>query len=492
MELSWNEERELSFGVHLKPNQQLKYLNKGSAHTTGCFLAITNGVCKRLTKLTTINESNENKKLDEIYPLHFQALEHADLLQGKSAPTLKSVMETLQKFDNDEEKAKKKERDRNRMRAIPFKMAYSKFWSSNPVHKIIKEERAKFSASLSWLRTTMSFRRHNNLREIFQADLNSKITKNVRSLDFMGRHCNCRKGTVCVYDGKCRTQIVVYCAVCTVTGKKYIGNTQQPVKTRMQQHKEDVRQRILKGKLTDSFAAHFAQQVPKNIHKKEITHNIKYKVDILWQGNPLSCVKTFGTSTCKLCAKERLAILKFTRKTPHLAINKCTEIYGACRHKPAFHRFDHNEEITKNKVSTDEATNAERVTQRQRPSSTTSTTSTTSSHSWESAIQNSATKYASHGRNSSESLADAVWLALNPEPDEPPITNAADIRIPVPERTRQGYLARSRMTRDRQSIAPHTEAWIRNADGEAAGDFLTTTEATEDFFDLLEDVPTWI
>ena len=109
------------------------------------------------------------------------------------------------------------------------------------------------------------------------------------------------------------------------------------------------------------------------------------------------------------------------------------------------------------------------------------------------AIQNPATKYASHGRDSSESRADAVWLALNPEPDEPPITDAADIRIlPVPERTRQGYLARSRMTRDRQSIAPRTEAWIRNADGEAAGDFLTTTEATEDFFDLLEDVPTWI
>jgi hypothetical protein len=45
------------------------------------------------------------------------------------------------------------------------------------------------------------------------------------------------------------------------------------------------------------------------------------------------------------------------------------------------------------------------------------------------------------------------------------------------------------MTQDRQSIAP---AWIRNADREAAGDSLTTTEAMEDFFDLLEDVPTWI
>jgi hypothetical protein len=37
MELSWSKEGTLKFGVHLKPNQQLKYLNAGSAHTPGCF-----------------------------------------------------------------------------------------------------------------------------------------------------------------------------------------------------------------------------------------------------------------------------------------------------------------------------------------------------------------------------------------------------------------------------------------------------------------------
>jgi hypothetical protein len=89
-------------------------------------------------------------------------------------------------------------------------------------------------------------------------------------------------------------------------------------------------------------------------------NHIKYKVEILWQGNPLATVKTFGTSACKPCAKERLAILKLTRSTPHLAINKCNEINGACRHNPGFHRFDIKEE--NNTVSTDEAMNAERVT----------------------------------------------------------------------------------------------------------------------------------
>jgi hypothetical protein len=28
-----------------------------------------------------------------------------------------------------------------------------------------------------------------------------------------------------------------------------------------------------------------------------------------------------------------------TRETPHLAINCCSEIYGSCRHRPRFHRY---------------------------------------------------------------------------------------------------------------------------------------------------------
>ena len=321
----------------------------------------------------------------------------------------------------------------------------------------------------------MSYRRHRNLREIFQGDLNGKITANVRSLDFLNRPCNCRNKEKCDYGGKCRSQIVVYCANCEITGKKYIGNTQQQVKTRMQQHKQDTKRRFVEEKLSDSFASHFAQLIPEGTETKNVKDHIKFKVDILWQGNPLTCVKTFGTSACKLCAKERLAILKLTRKTPHLAINKCTEIYGACRHKPKFHRFDHNEE-NNNKVSTDEASNAERVPQRQCPLSTTSTYSTDSSRLW----------------NTEESLIDGVWYSLNPDENEPPILSATDMRINPMDRARQGLLACSRMIRDKESIAPRTLAWIRNADGEPAGDFLTAEEATIGEFDMLESEPTWI
>ena len=40
MELYWHSDNSLKFQVHLKNNQQLKYLNKGSAHTRACLKAI--------------------------------------------------------------------------------------------------------------------------------------------------------------------------------------------------------------------------------------------------------------------------------------------------------------------------------------------------------------------------------------------------------------------------------------------------------------------
>jgi len=46
MAVYWRESK-LKFQVHLKPNQQHIYLNRGSVHTSACFKAIPNGVIKR-------------------------------------------------------------------------------------------------------------------------------------------------------------------------------------------------------------------------------------------------------------------------------------------------------------------------------------------------------------------------------------------------------------------------------------------------------------
>jgi len=58
-----------------------------------------------------------------------------------------------------------------------------------------------------------------------------------------------------------------------------------------------------------------------------------------WQGNPISVVKTFATSTknCALFAEERTAILKQSRSNPQLLVNSNNEIYSACKHRPHSH-----------------------------------------------------------------------------------------------------------------------------------------------------------
>ena len=138
---------------------------------------------------------------------------------------------------------------------------------------------------------------------------------------------------------------------------------------------QDTKNLFINDKKSDSFANHFAALVPENTPKKEVKNFVKVKVKILWKGDPLSCVKTFGTRACKLCNKERMEILKITRLNPSKAINKNTEVHGACRHKPRFHRFTY----CQNATSTDESDMDERVTTvpNSGPPESSSSTSTT-------------------------------------------------------------------------------------------------------------------
>ena len=50
----------------------------------------------------------------------------------------------------------------------------------------------------------------------------------------------------------------------------------------------------------------------------------------------------FGKATCKLCMKERLSILRNLRTKQDSIINSRTELYGACRHKTKFHRYENS------------------------------------------------------------------------------------------------------------------------------------------------------
>jgi len=352
-ELVWSDEGSLQFQVHLKPNQQLKHLNADSIHTNACFKAIPSGVYKRLSKLTTVADANKDLPLDQLYPQHLKALHHAGLVTNK-IPTL-----TEQLQHNEEAKAIKKAKgdsnnQRNRRRTICFCIGYSKLWSK-PIHTVIKSIKAKFN--LQWLRASMSYHRFTNLREMFQGDLSRKLTMGVTSLDFETLPCNCRNRETkgCGYNNTCRNSIVVYKVTCNNTGKIYIGNAQQKFKERMQQHLGEVKKLVEIGEKSDSYAKHFATQFPTTIPTPDDQRN-GITCSIIWQGNPISVVKTFATKNCALCAKERTAILKQSKLNPQLLVNSNNEIYGACRHRPKFHR--HGKQTT---PSTDESINDERV-----------------------------------------------------------------------------------------------------------------------------------
>ena len=201
----------------------------------------------------------------------------------------------------------------------------------------------------------MSYHKFPNLREIFQGDLSRKLTTNVQSMDFMDRPCNCRGGKDknCAYNGDCRKTIVVYKATCKECEMIYIGNTQQTFKQRMRQHFGETQRLITKGEFSDSFAKHFANHFSEKPTPQQIREKIK--LELIWQGNPLSAVKTFRQHNCVLCMRERIEIVKMLKEQPGKLINSCAEIYGTCRHNPKFHRF------YVQSTSTDEREKRERV-----------------------------------------------------------------------------------------------------------------------------------
>ena len=325
----------LVFEVYVKPNQKLKYLNLGSAHTPSCYNAITSGVIKRLAKLTTVTEENRDVTMDVLYPKHVSALEVAKLSPVEGFPKLVDAVEKAQDAN------KKKKKSRGIERQTYFCVGVSTFWKV-PIHKTLMKLRNKHG--LKWLRISMSYHRFSNLRDIFQGDLSRKLLANITSLEFMDEKCNCQKsslreGGVCMFGGKCRQKMVVYKAICLETGKYYIGQTQNNVKERMNKHVSETTGLIKGGKPQDSFARHFAELFEGKGRATAREVKDKFRVEILWQGDPISCMKTFKKVGCKLCMMERVHILKAEKEDCKNLINVNEELFGACKHNAHFHRY---------------------------------------------------------------------------------------------------------------------------------------------------------
>ena len=131
---------------------------------------------------------------------------------------------------------------------------------------------------------------------------------------------------------------MIVCRVkCKVTGKNYLGQTQQQQKRRMQQHNNKTRRSFRNKESSDSCVHHFAKQFNHEPTPKQMQNVTEH--EIAWQGNPISVMKTFGTLYCSLCMKERCQIIKEKFTKNNKLINSCDKMHGACRHKSRFHRF---------------------------------------------------------------------------------------------------------------------------------------------------------
>ena len=109
----------------------------------------------------------------------------------------------------------------------------------------------------------------------------------------------------------CKYKNVVYKTTCTRCLKFYIGATQNYVKNRFTQHYCSVKKMLETGESSTRFSSHFSK-----FYREEYGTD-KYDVDkmrnlcrheILYEGNALSVVKTYGTEKCRICAEEKYAI----------------------------------------------------------------------------------------------------------------------------------------------------------------------------------------
>jgi hypothetical protein len=335
MELVWSRSGALNFRVHLKDNQQLKYLNRGSTHTKAVFASIPHGVMSRLARLTSITDESKDLTLNQLYPKHAEALLKARITPDRY-PTLQEMTD-----QNNQTLSQSRRSRHDKHRQVYFCLGVSG-WHLKPVHVILKRLRDQFN--LKWLRISMSYHRFANLRQMYQRDKEKKMMDGIYCGDCVDRPCNCSKASQvngeCPFGGKCRQHFLVYEATCQRCNQIYIGNTQQAVKARFRQHCNDTVS-LVRGKLTsaDTLARHLANHIHSDTASACDVRAL-FKVKVKWKGNPFGMMKTFRTYSCQLCVNEKVEILLCSEAGQMGKImNSRLKWDEACPHVAHFHRF---------------------------------------------------------------------------------------------------------------------------------------------------------
>jgi hypothetical protein len=219
--------RELRFRVHLKPNQQLFYLNRGSSHTSSCYRAIESGVLVRLAKLTSATAANLGRPMHQLYPEHAEALQRAGLSSSR-LPTLRQVFDC-----RSGSQGRSRSRSATKSRAAFFCLGFSKFWKT-PIQPTLA---SSFDVLPAFQHSS----------RVISGHLNKVLLRNVDSEDLRDRPSNCPGRGSCRYNCVCHKALIVYKVMIPQTGKYYIGATSQTLKKRVAGHLQDTRKLVRDG-----------------------------------------------------------------------------------------------------------------------------------------------------------------------------------------------------------------------------------------------------
>ena len=80
----------------------------------------------------------------------------------------------------------------------------------------------------------------------------------------------------------------------------------------MEEHFQDVAQKVVKNKNSESFAAHFAENFMQKPSPQQCRKIMSF--DIISTVNPIDSMKTWGKPSCTLCMKERIEIMDNSRR----------------------------------------------------------------------------------------------------------------------------------------------------------------------------------
>jgi len=155
--------------------------------------------------------------------------------------------------------------------------------------------------------------------------------------DFQPWNCNCNSAMriqegKCIFNSKYRIKYVIYKAICLICKRKYIRNTQQHLKTRINQHINNIVKLKNKNIISDSFTQYFIKHFKHDNKIKASDVRNLLDIKVIRKLKPVDVVKTFGSLECKLYIKERIKIIKLKLFccSLHKYINRNMEIYRAC------------------------------------------------------------------------------------------------------------------------------------------------------------------